>query len=143
MVALLETRINGNKADMVIVKLGFENSFIVKTNGFAGGFWILWNDNLKVEVLKAHTQFVHLWIQKLGEQVTFLSSVIYASPRKNWRVHLWENLVRIDETVNEPWILSGDFNAILNSEKRTGGWNHAEQVATSSILSCLIMGFTI
>lgn len=36
-------------------------------------------------------------------------------------MQLWENLGRIVEMVNEPWIMSGDFNVILRSKERKVG----------------------
>ncbi|KAA3474251.1 putative Transposon TX1 [Gossypium australe] len=46
-------RISGCKADLLIAKLGFENSFRVEAMGFVGGIWLLWNDDIIVDILKA------------------------------------------------------------------------------------------
>ncbi|KAE8729471.1 Xyloglucan galactosyltransferase KATAMARI1 [Hibiscus syriacus] len=47
-VALLETRVSGLKADSIIAKFGFCNSFRVEAQGFRGGIWLLWQDHLQV-----------------------------------------------------------------------------------------------
>ncbi|MBA0754494.1 hypothetical protein Gogos_020683, partial [Gossypium gossypioides] len=39
-ISLFETRVSGRKADSVISRLGFPNSFRVEAVGFAGGIWI-------------------------------------------------------------------------------------------------------
>lgn len=41
--ALMETRISGVKADRRVRELGFSNWIRVKATGFAGGIWVLWN----------------------------------------------------------------------------------------------------
>ena len=45
MVVLLEPRISGFKADLVIRSLKFHHSHRVEALGYSGGIWILWNDN--------------------------------------------------------------------------------------------------
>ncbi|MBA0560840.1 hypothetical protein Golob_017716 [Gossypium lobatum] len=59
---LSEIRINGCKVDSVIAKLGFENSFRVEAMRFAKGIWLLWNDDIIVDILKVHTLFIHMRI---------------------------------------------------------------------------------
>ncbi|MBA0715767.1 hypothetical protein Golax_014653 [Gossypium laxum] len=59
---LSEIRINRCKADSVIAKLGFENSFRVEAMGFTKGIWLLWNDDIIVDILKVHTLFIHMRI---------------------------------------------------------------------------------
>lgn len=61
-VALFETRISGCKVESVIAKLGFTRSYRVEAEEFAGGIWVLWNDDSNVDVLSIHPQFVHMRI---------------------------------------------------------------------------------
>lgn len=60
-------------------------------------------------------------------------------------MQLWERLGQIAATVNEPWILAGDFNAILSvrNGKGKGGLKHTEHVVIGSILLLLTMDFMI
>ncbi|MBA0770170.1 hypothetical protein Gotri_018838 [Gossypium trilobum] len=57
---------NGCKADSVIAKVGFENSFRVEAMVFAEGIWLLWNDDIIVDILKVHTLFIHMriWVDR-------------------------------------------------------------------------------
>ncbi|KAK5793246.1 hypothetical protein PVK06_034386 [Gossypium arboreum] len=52
-VCLLKPRINGKKADNVIVTLGFHYSHRVEAIGFSGGIWLGWKDTIRVEVQDA------------------------------------------------------------------------------------------
>ncbi|MBA0580657.1 hypothetical protein Gorai_022866, partial [Gossypium raimondii] len=101
LLALFETRIGGSKADSI-------------------------NDNLSVEVLKVNSHFVHMRIQIRQNHSSFLCTVIHASPQWISREVLWDNLGVIAAGVEEPWIMAGDFNAILSCKKREGSmytWN--------------------
>ncbi|KAK5832587.1 hypothetical protein PVK06_016389 [Gossypium arboreum] len=44
LISLLETRVSGEKANLVIAKLGINNSHRVEAVGFSGGIWIGWKD---------------------------------------------------------------------------------------------------
>ncbi|XP_031101868.1 uncharacterized protein LOC116005772 [Ipomoea triloba] len=89
---LVETKMFGHNADFVCTKFGFDKWARVEALGFSGGIWILWTDVLTIEVLNSHPQFVHL-------------NITEASGRRN--------KVR----VSNPWLIAGDFNAIVNEDE--------------------------
>ena len=70
MVVLLEPRINGLNAYDFIKKNGFNNSHCVEAEGFSGGIWILWRDIFDVEIVRNHTQFIHLWVSHNNQLVS-------------------------------------------------------------------------
>ncbi|TYH73666.1 hypothetical protein ES332_D05G345200v1, partial [Gossypium tomentosum] len=47
-------RISGIRDDEVISKMDFPNSFRIEANGFVGGIWFLWSDNILVDILELH-----------------------------------------------------------------------------------------
>ncbi|KAJ4849688.1 hypothetical protein Tsubulata_006712 [Turnera subulata] len=49
---------------------------------------------------------------------TFLFIAVYACPQEKWRKFLWRNLELLASSISEPWLLGGDFNAILASHER-------------------------
>ena len=66
-VALVETRISGTPAQEVCNRIGFRNWFRVEAQGFQGGIWVLWNsDEIGVEVINSHEQFVMVELQPQG-----------------------------------------------------------------------------
>lgn len=71
--------ISRSQADKVIAKLGFTNSFRVEVVGFAGGIWLLWNDDVIIEPLEVHSQFIHIRVMINGNQHPFLCTKIYGS----------------------------------------------------------------
>ena len=120
MVVLLEPRISGLKAKLVIRSLKFQYSHRVEALGYSGGIWILWNDNWVVRIIRNHRQYVHLDIWD-DSGFNFLFTPIYGSPQAKNRMELWSDLCAIASTVNGPWIAGGDFNAILNKDEKCGG----------------------
>lgn len=50
-IALLEPRISGERADRTIKRIGFQNSYRVEATGFSGGIWIMWDDFWHVQIL--------------------------------------------------------------------------------------------
>jgi len=66
-VAMVETRILGVKAQVVGDRIGFRNCFWVEAQGFQGGIWVLWNsDEIGAAVRNSHEQFVMVEIQPLA-----------------------------------------------------------------------------
>ena len=41
--AVVEPRVNGVRADRIVKKLKFESNFRVEAQGMSGGIWLLWN----------------------------------------------------------------------------------------------------
>ncbi|KAJ4838162.1 hypothetical protein Tsubulata_035006 [Turnera subulata] len=118
LLVLVEPRISGLVAVLVIQKLGFPNSYRVEANGFSGGIWVLWKHDLVVQVLLEHIQFIQLQVR--SNQVNFQFTAIYGSPKASLRQSLWDNLCNAAPSIVCPWILAGDFNAILSADEVRG-----------------------
>ncbi|XP_061348788.1 uncharacterized protein LOC133294125 [Gastrolobium bilobum] len=129
--ALLETKISGNRGDMLIKKLGFSRNFKKYVVGFSMGIWLLWDEKkVKVEIIDAHHQFIHtkvIYLEKMkSEYITF----VYGSPRRLERQSLWLSLESIAQEIVGPWLVLGDFNSILNASEKIGG----KEVNESSLI---------
>ena len=143
LVVLLEPRISGYKADNFIKRSGFDNSYRVEAEGFAGGIWVLWKDFLQVEVVASHSQYVHLQISNNHSFLSWLTT-IYASPHPNIRKHLWGELDKLAQTVYGPWIMGGDFNTILyDSEKKKEAPLQAWELTIFSTLGSIFIACMI
>lgn len=44
-IILLETHVNGRKAQSIIRKMGFDGYFVSEAQGHSGGIWCLWDTN--------------------------------------------------------------------------------------------------
>lgn len=49
---------------------------------------------------------------------SFLCTAIYGNPQRSSRERLWEELEEMVIEIEEPWVLVGDFSAILSHDER-------------------------
>lgn len=82
MVALLELRINAEKADHVCKKLKKKNWVRVEVMGFSGSIWILWDDeDVILKVRHTNKKYVNLAVL-LTIGVSWELTVVYVSPNR-------------------------------------------------------------
>jgi len=106
-IALLETHINGTRADEVCRKLGYQGCFRVDTQGFRGGIWFLWDiATVQLQLIKSHMQYITMRVEGHGFQ-PWLFTAVYASPSVQHREHLWLELEEFADSVNTPLVTSG------------------------------------
>ncbi|XP_075670077.1 uncharacterized protein LOC142639824 [Castanea sativa] len=121
---VMETRIGRERAKEITDRLPFENAVHIDTIGLAGGLWMLWNSK-RVEVmpLASTEQEIHAIVKvpNSNSNSNWLLSAIYASPRTTERHILWNNLIKVAELHDMPWVLVGDFNEPLTREDKFGG----------------------
>ncbi|CAL1379935.1 unnamed protein product [Linum trigynum] len=92
----------------------------VEADGRKGGIWLCWNAaNFQLQVLSACSQHLSV-IVSAGTDPKWLFTAVYASPRQYQQRSLWQTLHRTSLSNDLPWLLSGDFNAILAPEEKSG-----------------------
>ena len=111
---IMETKLGGNIAKMVMDRLPFDGTIHTETIGLSSGLWLLWNaDKVLVEELAKTEQEIHVEVKVRASNLSWIFSAIYASPRKEDRCILWNNLTKVAELHNKPWVMAGDFNEPL------------------------------
>ncbi|XP_021756943.1 uncharacterized protein LOC110722030 [Chenopodium quinoa] len=118
--ALVETHISGEQAQKICDKIGFSGQSRVDAQGFAGGIWLLWKEEIiEVTVLDNHSQHITVEIKKRDED-PWIFSAIYASLDSTSRKELWRELENISRAFTRPWMLAGDFNDTMSMSERIG-----------------------
>ncbi|KAA3478521.1 reverse transcriptase [Gossypium australe] len=117
-VCLLEPRVSGHKASSIIDKLGFDRSHRIESAGFSEGIWVGWKEYIPINIIHNHPQFMILRIQGTNLNDGFFLVVVYGSPDRNRRKLLWENLTNALPQASLPWLILGDFNAILSPQDK-------------------------
>ena len=78
--AVAEPRVSGVRADKIIKKLNFENSFRVEAHGMSGGIWLLWNQSkINIKIIDSLRHFIHNIVNE-GSMDAWLFTVVYANP---------------------------------------------------------------
>ncbi|KAM1885493.1 hypothetical protein ACFX14_038166 [Malus domestica] len=117
--SILEPRISGERAIEVIKGLGFPNYYVVDANGFSGGVWHLWNNEVvKLTVVACSSQTIIAVV--MDGQTQWMLTMVYASPCPHVRSHLWPYLDGVSATSNMPWLIAGDFNELIHSSEKKG-----------------------
>ena len=120
-VALVETRVSGAKAQAVCAKIGFRNCFRVEAQGFQGGIWVLWqSDEFDIVVTSSHEQYVTIEI-KPHSRPSWVLTIVYAGPHVQNRAVLWPQLQQFASETTKPWLVAGDFNETIDLEERNHG----------------------
>ena len=60
-------------------------------------------------------------VKVLATNLSWIFSTVYASPRSVERCILWENLIKVADLHNKPWVIAGDFNEPMLGEDKFGG----------------------
>ncbi|KAG2271460.1 hypothetical protein Bca52824_066015 [Brassica carinata] len=85
----------------------FTSHYTVPPVGLSGGLALSWKDNVKLEVLFSSPNF--------------FVSYIYGAPNKEDRPMFWESMKALGLGRTEPWLLTGDFNDLLDNSEKVGG----------------------
>lgn len=120
--AIVETRVSGVGANKVIRKLGFNNWIRLESTGYAGGIWLLWNNfEVDIQYIKSSTQMLHVHVKEINSNNWFWFTCVYAEPNYQKRVRLWEDISDLNDIIQGPWLVAGDFNAYLSDSDKMGG----------------------
>lgn len=87
-----------------------------------GRLWLSWDGNyFKVEILGESAQMVvcHITYKPLNR--IFFGSFVYGLNARELRMGLWEEMRSWNRSIHSPWLLTGDFNAILEFKDTQGG----------------------
>ncbi|XP_061342489.1 uncharacterized protein LOC133288691 [Gastrolobium bilobum] len=121
MVVLLEPRTQSKSYVSLMKKIKFDKYWVEEANGFSGGIRILWSSAWgNVDVRNQTNQMIHMNIS-LSSNQSFLCTAIYGSPREVERNTLWDDLKNLSRSIQEPWLVGGDFNEIATVQEKIGG----------------------
>lgn len=87
--------------------------------GLAGGLSLSWKDDIQVEILYSSPNVIDTRITARG---TFcFVSFIYGAPNPADRPAFWSKLTELGADREEAWLLTGDFNDLLDNSEKVGG----------------------
>ncbi|CAA7018096.1 unnamed protein product, partial [Microthlaspi erraticum] len=116
---LMETKNQDPSVFHVCQPLGFSNRFTVPPLGLSGGLALFWSDNVSLEVLASSPHFIDTKIKFQGI-VSFITFT-YGAPQVENIAEIWDLISSLGSSRDEPWLLTGDFNEILDSSEKVGG----------------------
>jgi len=106
------------KADLLRVKLGFQNVFCVDCKGRSGGLLLFWSSDIDLEVQNFSQRHVNAVIHSSDIGVSWKFTGFYGHPDPMKRQESWSLLRCLADLNPSPWFVCGDFNEIISlSEK--------------------------
>lgn len=113
---LLETKMSGDGTDKICNNLGFDNWVRIEVVGFSGAIWVLWKEEVEVDISFSYPQFILLNITEARQRKWSLA-VVYASPIQSLMRKLWDTLKANVLNINLLWVAISDFNSIVRVEE--------------------------
>lgn len=97
------------------------DSFVVPAEGHAGGLWIMWADDIKLEITHSNQHVVLASVVNTTTSFSFSLICVYGDPHHRKTKDIWK---LIDEFVSsspgKPVYCMGDFNDILYPMEKNG-----------------------
>ncbi|CAL1396141.1 unnamed protein product [Linum trigynum] len=101
--------------------MGYDNVKWVEARGFSGGLWALWNaGDVDLTMEASSEQILHFRVHLHTNEECLISGV-YGSPNPSHRRALWETMRALSSGTSLPWLVLGDFNALLGPDDKRGG----------------------
>ncbi|XP_021755926.1 uncharacterized protein LOC110721107 [Chenopodium quinoa] len=117
---LLETNVKVQKFGKVFENFGQDWS-VITNHSFhkAGRIWIVWFPSMfTISSCIMDAQFIHVHVAHNALRKQFWLTMVYGLNTAREREALWQQIAQIAPPGDDPWILCGDFNNILNLEDR-------------------------
>jgi hypothetical protein len=121
MVFLMETKIRGDEMELIQLKLGIPNMFVVDCIGKSGGLALLWDEDVTLDIQNYSQRHIN-GVVKLGmsgDQWKFTGFYGHSNPSK--RNEAWALLKHLANFTPLPCVCLGDFNEILSPSNKWGG----------------------
>ncbi|KAG4182229.1 hypothetical protein ERO13_A09G031322v2, partial [Gossypium hirsutum] len=119
-VFLCETKVKSHNFSRIRTLCRMEGCLAVSAEGKSGGLALLWREGMKV-MMQNYSKYHIDSLVCLDDGMRLRFTGFYGQADPNNRNLSWDMLRRVKGTVNEGWIVAGDFNAILNNAEKEGG----------------------
>ncbi|KAG4148582.1 hypothetical protein ERO13_D05G293550v2, partial [Gossypium hirsutum] len=119
-VFLCETKVHSNEFSRIHDRCRMDGCLAVSSEGKSGGLALMWREGVRVTV-QNYSKFHIDSLVKMDNGEVFRFTGIYGQTIPTLRHQAWDMLKRVSSSVNEGWIVGGDFNAILNNSEKEGG----------------------
>ncbi|XP_074352417.1 uncharacterized protein LOC141691577 [Apium graveolens] len=123
LVFLMETMIDHDRIEAIMVKMKYEGLFTVAGPGHGGGLALFWKRNNEVQIKTFSHNHIDIEITMEGVD-RWRMTCFYGYPERNRRRDSWEFLRHLSNLSTLPWVVIGDFNDILRATKKKGQHVH-------------------
>lgn len=111
---LIETRVKENNVKRVLNNIHPGWGIITNHQHAANGrLWVIWDTNwYTITLIVMGAQYIHCQIKGRTNNVDCMMTVVYGFNTIEQRKAIWDDLNGIEQGINSPWLVCGDFNAL-------------------------------
>ena len=120
---LIETLVNDEKIEQLIIQLGFDGKFVVNRVGRGGGLALLWKQPMACNLLSFQNNFIDVSVH-VPNKVVWRLTCFYGFPERNRRKDSWNLLRILHGNSSLPWCIFGNFNDLLSPGDKMGSVEH-------------------
>ncbi|XP_060181961.1 uncharacterized protein LOC132611561 [Lycium barbarum] len=97
--------------------------------------WILCDEFLECNIIHDTEQHLTCTINTGNGKITV--TAVYAKCEANLREELWDELRNMASSCNNPWMVIGDFNCIIDPDEKRGGNQH-RMSESMPLINCMM-----
>lgn len=117
---ICETKCDLEKSTRIISRLPLTISCIIPADGLSGGLWLIWNDDVQVQIIHASNFAIFAEIQFPFTPIWTFGGVYIAPNLRNCQ-SVWDSLHSSLLSIPNGCPLMGDFNMISSPGEKEGG----------------------
>lgn len=122
---LMETKNTEEVITNLLPFFDYESRFLVPPHSpGGGGLAIYWKKDIDLHVLCSCNNYIDTSISYKNN--IFVATFVYGEPDHTKRRDVWNEIINLAFSREEPWFLTGDFNDILENCEKTGGPTRTE-----------------
>lgn len=112
---------NTTSVQRLAVATKFDHFEFVPSIRKAGGLILMWTNNVNMKVVSANTYMINCLIFDDIRTSPWQFTPIYGPPIPSLRPYFLDYLSTVGATFQGPWLVTGDFNMVLNQAENLGG----------------------
>lgn len=120
MVFLCETKSNVRYIERLRMKLNYDESFKVASNGNSGGLCVSWKEEVDLRLRSYSKNHDDFGVGESGDRRYWRLTGFCGSSAVCDRYKSWQLLDTLCGNESSPWSCIGDFNEILQAHKQEG-----------------------
>ncbi|XP_060216639.1 uncharacterized protein LOC132644099 [Lycium barbarum] len=88
---------------------------------YNGKLWFFVNDNMDVEIMQDLEQQITVKLLFQEWNKSLMVTMVYSKCDHMEIIRLWDSLYSLDDHMDLPWLVGGDFNVIMSKDEKIGG----------------------
>jgi hypothetical protein len=96
------------------------DSYVVPSNGLSGGLWLMWTDEVEVDVKFSNHHVILAMVINIATRIEFALVCIYGDPHHRQTRVIWNHIFNfVHDNLGKPVVCIGDFNDIMCDQDTT------------------------